>query len=167
MTINLKNFLNDKQKLSKMGEFQELEPIEGLEISAVSADLYGNGRDDLCLFYFKDGTNYAAVYTNNSICSESIVWNRKIRKSLIKALLVNTKNANTFTGPQGQDSLQLISKSLAKNLTIRESQKKDGTTQTAGNLYGSGDTRETHQKMGRGETSAAQETGRCGSSCYI
>ena len=121
MTINLKNFLTDKPKLSKMGEFQELEPIEGLEISAVSADLYGNGRDDLCLFYFKDGTNYAAVYTNNSICSESIVWNRKIRKSLIKALLVNTKNANTFTGPQGQDSLQLISKSLAKNLTIRDS----------------------------------------------
>ena len=129
MTINLKNFLTDKLKLSKMGEFQELEPIDGLEISAISADLYGNGRDDLCLFYFKDGTNYAAVYTNNSICSESIIWNRKIRKSLIKALLVNTKNANTFTGPQGQDSLEAISKSLAKNLTIRESQKKDGTTQ--------------------------------------
>ena len=81
MTINLKNFLQDKPKLSKMGEFQELEPIEGLEISAVSADLYGTGRDDLCLFYFKDGTNYAAVYTNNSICSESITWNRHIRKS--------------------------------------------------------------------------------------
>ena len=94
MTINLKNFLKDKPKMSKMGEFQELEAIEGLEISAVSADLYGTGRDDLCLFYFKDGANYAAVYTSNSICSESITWNRKIRKSLIKALLVNTKNAN-------------------------------------------------------------------------
>ena len=129
MTINLKNFLQDKPKLSKMGEFQELEPIEGLEISAVSADLYGTGRDDLCLFYFKDGTNYAAAYTNNSICSESITWNRHIRKSLIKALLVNTKNANTFTGQQGQDGLDTISKSLAKNLTLRESQKKDGTTQ--------------------------------------
>jgi len=129
MTINLKNFLQDKPKLSKMGEFQELEPIEGLEISAVSADLYGTGRDDLCLFYFKDGTNYAAIYTNNSICSESITWNRHIRKSLIKALLVNTKNANTFTGQQGQDGLDTISKSLAKNLTLREAQKKDGTTQ--------------------------------------
>ena len=52
MTINLKNFLQDKPKLSKMGEFQELEPIEGLEISAVSADLYGTGRDDLCLILF-------------------------------------------------------------------------------------------------------------------
>ena len=129
MTINLKNFLQNKPKLSKMGEFQELEPIDGLEISAVSADLYGTGRDDLCLFYFKDGTNYASVYTNNSICSESITWNRQIRKSLIKALLVNTKNANTFTSHQGQDALDTISKSLAKNLTLREAQKKGGTTQ--------------------------------------
>ena len=129
MTINLKNFLKDKPKMSKMGDFQELEEIEGLEISAISADLYGTGRDDLALFYFKDGANYASVYTNNTICSESIVWNRNIRKSLIKALMVNTKNANTFTGTQGQESLASISKSLAKSLTIRESQKDEGTSQ--------------------------------------
>ncbi len=128
MTINLKNFLKDKPKLSKMGEFQQLQEIEGLEISAVSADLYGSGRDDLCLFYFKDGANYAAIYTNNSVCSESITWNRNIRKKFIKALLVNTKNANTFVGSNGQESLQTISKSLAKNLTLKEAQKEDGTT---------------------------------------
>tara|TARA_Y100000817_G_C16850728_1_gene541973 strand:- start:1124 stop:2428 length:1305 start_codon:yes stop_codon:yes gene_type:complete len=128
MTINLKNFLKDKPKLSKMGEFQQLQEIEGLEISAVSADLYGSGRDDLCLFYFKDGANYAAIYTNNSVCSESITWNRNIRKKFIKALLVNTKNANTFVGPNGQESLETISKSLAKNLTLKEAQKEDGTT---------------------------------------
>ena len=129
MTINLKNFLTDKPNLSKMGDFQELKKIEGLEISAVSADLYGTGRDDLCLFYFKEGANYGAVYTNNSICSESITWNRKIRKSLIKALMVNTKNANTFTGSQGQEALENISKNLSKVLTLRESQKEGGTNQ--------------------------------------
>ena len=129
MTINVKNFLKDKPKLSKMGEFQELQPIEGLEISAVSADLYGTGRDDLCLFYFKDGENYAPVYTTNSICSESITWNRQIRKKFIKALMGNTKNANTFTGTQGFEGLESISKSLAKNLTLREAQKKGGTNQ--------------------------------------
>jgi len=128
MTINLKNFLKDKPKMSKMGEFQQLQEIDGLEISAISADLYGSGRDDLCLFYFKDGANYGAVYTNNSICSESITWNRNIRKKFIKALLVNTKNANTFTGSQGQESLESISKSLAKNLTLKEAQKEDGTS---------------------------------------
>ena len=128
MTINLKNFLKDKPKLSKMGEFQQLQEIDGLEISAVSADLYGSGRDDLCLFYFKEGAHYAAVYTNSTICSESISWNKGIRKTLIKSLLVNTKNANTFTGHQGQESLDTISKVLAKNLTLREAQKKEGTT---------------------------------------
>jgi glutamate N-acetyltransferase/amino-acid N-acetyltransferase len=127
MTINLKNFLKDKPKLSKMGEFQELEPIEGLEISAVSADLYGSGRDDLCLFYFKDGANYGAVYTNNSICSESITWNRNLRKKFVKALMINTKNANTFTGTQGQEGLQALSKTLSRTLTLKEAQKKDGT----------------------------------------
>jgi hypothetical protein len=50
MTINIKNFLNDKSKLSKMGEFQNLKQIEGLEMSSVSADLYVGGRDYLSLF---------------------------------------------------------------------------------------------------------------------
>ena len=52
MTINLKNLLNPKAKKSQMGEFQELKSIDGLQISAVSADLYGDGRDDLTLFFF-------------------------------------------------------------------------------------------------------------------
>ena len=52
MTINIKNFLSDKSKISKMGEFQNLKQIEGLEMSAISADLYNDGRDDVTLFYF-------------------------------------------------------------------------------------------------------------------
>ena len=61
MTLNLKNLLNPKVKGSKMGEFQELRPIEGLQISAVSADLYGDGRDDLTLFFFEEGANFWSV----------------------------------------------------------------------------------------------------------
>ena len=72
MTINLKNFLKDKSKLSRMGEFQELKPVDGLEVSSVSADLYRNGRDDLTLFYFKEGANYATVQTTSSIISETL-----------------------------------------------------------------------------------------------
>ena len=75
MTINLKNFLSDKSKLSKMGEFQDLKPLDGLEVSSISADLYNNGRDDLALFYFREGANYATLSTTNSIVSETITWN--------------------------------------------------------------------------------------------
>ena len=69
MTLNLKNLLNPKIKISKMGEFQELQPIEGLEISAISADLYKDGRDDLTLIYFGEGPNFAAVYTTSKVTS--------------------------------------------------------------------------------------------------
>ena len=120
MTINLKNFLNPDKKMSKMGEFQELKHIDGLEVSSVSADLYGNGRDDLSLFYFKDGANYASAYTTSSIVSESINWNKKNSKKNIKALVVNTKNANTFTGNQGFLALTDIGKTLIDSLNNKE-----------------------------------------------
>jgi glutamate N-acetyltransferase/amino-acid N-acetyltransferase len=126
MTINLKNFLNDKKKLSKMGDFQELKQIQGLEISSVSADLYKNGRDDLSLFYFKESANYASICTTNGIVSESINWNKNSNKKSIKALMVNTKNANTFTGKQGTESLNEIAKNLSKTLTIKESRTENG-----------------------------------------
>ena len=126
MTINLKNFLNDKRKMSKMGEFQELKTIDGLEISSVSADLYENGRDDLSLFYFKEGANYASIQTSSSIVSESLIWNEGSNKKSIKALIVNTKNANTFTGEQGLESLDEIGKNLSKTLTVRESKSEEG-----------------------------------------
>ena len=129
MTINLKNFLNEKTKMSKMGEFQNLKEIKGLEMSSVSADLYGNGRDDITLFYFSKGANYASVTTTNSIVSESISWNNNSHKKLIKGLMVNTKNANTFTGKQGKESLDIIAKNLARILTLKESKSEKGTSE--------------------------------------
>ena len=130
MTINIKNFLKDKSKLSKMGEFQNLKQIDGLEMSSISADLYGDGRDDLALFYFSKGANYATLTTSNSITSEFIPWNNNSHKKIIKGLLVNTKNANTFTGKQGKESLDTLAKNLSRILTIKESKSKKGTNET-------------------------------------
>ena len=130
MTINIKNFLKDNSKLSKMGEFQNLKQIEGLEMSSISADLYGDGRDDLALFYFSRGANYATLTTSNSITAEYIPWNNNSHKKIIKGLLVNTKNANTFTGKQGKDSIDVLAKNLSRILTIKESKSKKGTSET-------------------------------------
>ena len=130
MTINIKNFLKDKNKLSKMGEFQNLKQIDGLEMAAVSADLYGDGRDDLALFYFSKGANYATLTTSNSITAEFIPWNNSSHKKIIKGLLVNTKNANTFTGKQGKESIDILAKNLSRILTIKESKSKTGTDET-------------------------------------
>ena len=129
MTLNLKNLLNPKVKMSKMGEFQELQPIAGLELSAISADLYGDGRDDLTLFYFKEGANFAAVYTTSKVTSASINWNLKIKRHFVKALMVNTKNANTFTGIKGAQGLKEIAQALSKALTLKSSQTPKGVSE--------------------------------------
>ena len=129
MTLNLKNLLNPKVKISKMGEFQELQPIEGLEISAVSADLYGDGRDDLTLFYFREGANFAAVYTSSKVTSASINWNLRIKRHFVKALMVNTKNANTYTGTKGAQGLKEIAIALSKALTLKSSQTPKGVSE--------------------------------------
>ena len=126
MTLNLKNLLNPKVKGSKMGEFQELRPIEGLQISAVSADLYGDGRDDLTLFFFEEGANFGAVYTSSKVTSANINWNLKIKRHFVKALMVNTKNANAFTGPKGAQGLKEIAHALSKSLTLKSSQSPKG-----------------------------------------
>ncbi len=130
MTINLKNFLSTKNKMSKIGEFQNLKQMEGLEMSSISADLYGNGRDDISLFYFSKGANYATVTTTNSIVSETLAWNSSSHKKSIKGLMVNTKNANTFTGKQGKESLDIIAKNLSRILTLKESKTETGTSET-------------------------------------
>jgi len=126
MTLNLKNLLNPKVKMSKMGEYQELKPIDGLQISAVSADLYGDGRDDLTLFYFEDGANFGAVYTDSKVTSVTINWNLKIKRHFVKAIMINTKNANTFTGIKGAQGLKEIAQALSKSLTLKSSQSDKG-----------------------------------------
>jgi len=137
MEINLKNFLNLNKRTPKMGDFQELKHIEGLQVSAVSADLYKNGRDDLSMFYFPEGSNYAVAYTQSSIVSESINWNRENTKNNIKALVVNTKNANTFTGDQGTSSLDEIAKTLVESLKKVENENRYEKTKTKDILFAS------------------------------
>jgi len=109
-----------------MGEFQELKSINGLQISAISADLYGDGRDDLALFFFDEGANFGAVYTNSKVTSHTINWNLKIKRHFVKGIMVNTKNANTFTGEKGAHGLKEIAQTLAKALTLKSSQSPKG-----------------------------------------
>ncbi len=80
MVINLNNFFNSRNKDSIMGNFQDLDHLEGVSISTTSANLYGNRRDDLVLFYFRKGATYASVYTQSKIISENIKWNLNIKK---------------------------------------------------------------------------------------
>ena len=75
MGLNLANFLSSKSENRKTIEFQDLDHLDGISISTVSANLYSNNRDDLVLFYFREGANFASVYTQSKIVSENIKWN--------------------------------------------------------------------------------------------
>ena len=123
MGINLTNFLSSKSRNKKMKEFQDLDHIEGLSVSTVNANLYENSRDDLVMFYFREGANHASLYTQSKIVSENIKWNLSNKPKQVFSLLINTRNANCFTGKQGFKSLEKIAEVLSTNLS--EKQKID------------------------------------------
>jgi glutamate N-acetyltransferase/amino-acid N-acetyltransferase len=123
MGINLSNFLSSKSKNKRMKEFQDLDHIDGVSISSISANLYNSQRDDLVMFYFRDGANHASVFTQSKIVSENIKWNLNKKVKKIFSLLINTRNANCFTGKQGYKSLEKIAELIAEKLS--EKQKLD------------------------------------------
>mgnify|MGYP000147125086 FL=1 len=125
MGINLSNFLSSKSKSKRMMEFQDLDHIDGVSISAVSANLYNSPRDDLVMFYFRDGANYASVYTQSKIISENIKWNLSQKVKKIFSLIVNTRNANCFTGKQGYKSLEKIAELASLKLTEKQKEDED------------------------------------------
>ena len=125
MPINLKNFENSLNLKSKMSDFQDLDHIEGISISSVCANLYNKPRDDLVMFYFRDGANYASVYTQSKIVSENIKWNLNIKSKKIKSLIINTRNANAFTGPDGYKGLREIAEETSLQLSKKQKEDED------------------------------------------
>ncbi len=125
MGINISNFLSSKSKNRKMIEFQDLDHLDGLSISTVSANLYESDRDDLVMFYFREGANFASVYTQSKIVSENIKWNLNQKTKKIFSLLVNTRNANSFTGEQGYKSMQNIAETISYELTKKQKEDED------------------------------------------
>ncbi len=138
MTINLKNFVKSQVSLTKLSNYQDLDHIDGLAISAVSANLYNSPRDDLVMFYFRDGANYASVFTQSKIVSENIKWNLSIKSQKIKSLIVNTRNANAFTGIKGYQGLKEIAEEASVLLSKKQIEDEDKPTKILSNeiLFG-------------------------------
>ena len=114
MGINLSNLLNSRNKNQKTGDFQDLDHLDGISVSTTSANLYNSKRDDPVLFYFRSGASHASMYTQSKIVSDNIKWNLKINEKKIKGILINTRNANAFTGKQGYKSIKEIAEILSE-----------------------------------------------------
>ena len=138
MPINVKNFINSLNLKSKNSDFQDLEHLDGVSISTVCANLYSKPRDDLVMFYFRDGANYASVYTQSKIVSENIKWNLNIKSKKISSLIINTRNANAFTGPDGYKGLKEIAEEAASQLTKKQIEDEDSPKKILSNqvLFG-------------------------------
>ena len=125
MGINIPNFLSSKSKNRKMIDFQDLDHLNGLSISSVCANLYNTNRDDLVMFYFREGANFASVYTQSKILSENIKWNLNQKTKKVFSLLVNTRNANSLTGEHGYKSMQTIAEIVSQQLSHKQKQDED------------------------------------------
>jgi len=125
MVLKFKNFKDSLNLKSKMSDFQDLDHIDGISISTVCANLYNKPRDDLVMFYFRDGANYASVYTQSKIVSENIKWNLNIKSKKIKSLIINTRNANAFTGEDGYKGLKEIAQETSIYLSKKQIEDED------------------------------------------
>ena len=120
MVLNFNNLFGSESKNTKLSDFQDLDHLNGLALSITDAKLYNPSRDDLVLFYFRNGANYASVYTRSTIVSENIKWNKSIGNKKVMALLVNTRNANAFTGKAGYEGLKKIAEELSNQLNAKQ-----------------------------------------------
>ena len=125
MVFNINNFFHDRNKNSKIADFQDLDHIDGVSISTVSANLYDQKRDDLVLFYFREGASYASVFTQSNIVSENLKWNKKINSKKLSALLINTRNANALTGQSGFTAIKQLANDLSDKLTKKQNEDEE------------------------------------------
>ncbi len=113
--------MREKLKKSPLApkSIKKIHDINGIELYVYSAGLYFKKRQDLAVFYFKNKTTVAEVFTKSSLRSCTLDWNEKnLRNKEIQALIINSGNANTFTGQDGFNALIKISKIVSNKFKV-------------------------------------------------
>jgi glutamate N-acetyltransferase/amino-acid N-acetyltransferase len=95
---------------------QSLSAVAGIELGWAEAGIRKAARKDLLVVRVADGASVAGVFTQNRfaaapviVCREHLVGNRGVR-----ALVVNTGNANAGTGEPGMVAARASCEALAK-----------------------------------------------------
>ncbi len=85
----------------------ELPPVPGVRLAACAAGIRYQNRSDLMLAEFSPGTTVAGVFTRNRCPGAPIDWCRSsLRSGRARALVVNSGNANVFTGRAGRTAVE-------------------------------------------------------------
>ena len=88
--------------------------IDGVRFATAEAGIRYKGRTDLLLAVLDEGTVAAGVTTKSKTCSSAVLWCREALKTgSARAVVVNSGNANTFTGKKGADAVRITAESAA------------------------------------------------------
>jgi glutamate N-acetyltransferase / amino-acid N-acetyltransferase len=92
-------------------EFPDMPPIEGVRLATAAAGIRYSGRTDVLLALFQRQTAVAGVFTCSKCPSAPVDWCRaNIRRGRAAALVVNSGNANAFTGKSGRQATKLTAR---------------------------------------------------------
>lgn len=88
---------------------KELSSIDGIQVYVGQAAIKEEGRDDITLMVLSPSSTVAGVFTQNRFCAAPVlIAQQHLAESNIRALVINTGNANAGTGVQGhQDALAI------------------------------------------------------------
>ncbi|HXZ97200.1 MAG TPA: bifunctional glutamate N-acetyltransferase/amino-acid acetyltransferase ArgJ [Burkholderiales bacterium] len=97
---------------------EQLLPVKGVALGVAEAGIKKPGRKDLLVISLARGSKIAGVFTQNRFCAAPVLVSREHlqAKSAVRALLVNTGNANAGTGDEGINHARQSCAALAKLL---------------------------------------------------
>ena len=103
-----------KLQLNKTKKFK-MNNIKGLLFTTGSCGLKKN-KKDLVIIQLDKGSKTSAVFTNSKTISEPVKWSKKNINNTIKAIVVNSGNANALTGRKGYNSIKQYLNLIAKKI---------------------------------------------------
>jgi glutamate N-acetyltransferase/amino-acid N-acetyltransferase len=95
---------------------QALLPVPGVQLGVAMAGIKKPGRKDLLVMRLAPGSALAGVFTRNTFCAAPVVLARKNLKNDVRALVVNTGNANAGTGADGVKRALQVCEALAGHI---------------------------------------------------
>src|SRR6516165_11385601 len=100
--------------------FPDMPEIAGVRVATGAAGIRYKGRTDVVLMLFDEGTAVAGVLTRSKCPSAPVDWCRaRLKSGRARALVVNSGNANAFTGKSGRAATQLTAKLAARAIGSR------------------------------------------------
>lgn len=103
---------------------KDLYPVSGLKLGYAQAGIKKPGRKDVLLILVPEGASVAGVFTKNRFCAAPVqICKEHLELGQgIRALIINTGNANAGTGESGLLHARETTQAVAKTLAIRPDQ---------------------------------------------